>query len=702
LGISNSQGNASNTFEQQDCSPKFEISEICNLSNKLCLEAFENASILRNQDQSRRASDLLVILYFAECTAMNNNSTGEHVHLDHVQYLDLNTGDLILFSRPCLAMSPLGAAICACAKMVSQSHWDHVGVVIRAPDGQLLLLEAAFSGIHAYPLQERLRKSKSYHVAVRKLVVPSGKTQQELDKIALQFASDISGRPYESSFFTLVNTVLNPLAKSQRHRVHRLLQESKERIEQVRIELKQRQLTPFQKEALKNEQQRLEKQIRVLTRKLDNLRRPILESSEDLSELFCSELVAALYQKMGVLAHFPPPNEYMPVHFSKEHSRYLPFTSGATLGPEIMVSLKKKPSSSAPVTAETKKEQVPPSKSGAEVPVDLLNNALHRSRLNDFASFENQDQLVPKDSHHSVRLKSFELYPGESLSLKPQNAQTSRLIVVEDGHCELYCDDRAAVEGSSSGVLSILGPKSFVESNQDQSRNSVFLKVKQKTKLWEISISQEINEAVKKSTSSVAKPQLTSQSRTFLTNLLKHHPLFQSFFQGPEAAQRSAALLDCFFPIKFKAGETIIHEGEPADNFYIIEKGSCEITKMVDSDVKRLQVIYPGAQFGEVSLLYGTLRGASVSARDDVDTLAIDLLSFIKLTRSGSKFMSQIFEKFASEHPTTHQKYIPKDVFVKLLLKNADPEYRDDPRMLKLVDLLIPSDTISFPEFVCD
>ena len=44
------------------------------------------------------------------------------------------------------------------------------------------------------------------------------------------------------------------------------------------------------------------------------------DNKEDLSSLFCSELVAAAYQKMGLLKQPPPSNEYIPKDFSEEKS----------------------------------------------------------------------------------------------------------------------------------------------------------------------------------------------------------------------------------------------------------------------------------------------------------------------------------------------------------------------------------------------
>jgi hypothetical protein len=57
-------------------------------------------------------------------------------------------------------------------------------------------------------------------------------------------------------------------------------------------------------------------------------------NTEDLSSLFCSELVAEAYQRLGLLGEDKPSNEYVPADFSDK--RQLKLLRGA-LGPEIFL-----------------------------------------------------------------------------------------------------------------------------------------------------------------------------------------------------------------------------------------------------------------------------------------------------------------------------------------------------------------------------
>ena len=57
-------------------------------------------------------------------------------------------------------------------------------------------------------------------------------------------------------------------------------------------------------------------------------------NKEDLSAIFCSELVAEAYQSMGLLDKKHASNEFTPADFTEENT--LPLLRGE-LGPEIII-----------------------------------------------------------------------------------------------------------------------------------------------------------------------------------------------------------------------------------------------------------------------------------------------------------------------------------------------------------------------------
>ena len=75
-------------------------------------------------------------------------------------------------------------------------------------------------------------------------------------------------------------------------------------------------------------------------------------------------------------------------------------------------------------------------------------------------------------------------------------------------------------------------------------------------------------------------------------------------------------------PLQFLAGEIIVNQGAPANRFYIIIEGKVEVVQQdkqgTESIISRLT---DGQYFGEIGLLEGNLRTATIRAITDVKVL---------------------------------------------------------------------------------
>lgn len=68
----------------------------------------------------------------------------------------------------------------------------------------------------------------------------------------------------------------------------------------------------------------------------------------------------------------------------------------------------------------------------------------------------------------------------------------------------------------------------------------------------------------------------------------------------------------------FPAGKTIIREGEAGDSFYMIDQGVVEVMTTAPSGPVTLATLQRGAFFGEVAVLTGLPRTATVTSLTDV------------------------------------------------------------------------------------
>ncbi len=74
----------------------------------------------------------------------------------------------------------------------------------------------------------------------------------------------------------------------------------------------------------------------------------------------------------------------------------------------------------------------------------------------------------------------------------------------------------------------------------------------------------------------------------------------------------------------YASGETIIAEGMPGDSFFIIARGEVEITRLRSESRQLLARLGEGQFFGEMALLTGQRRIATVVAATDVELFVID------------------------------------------------------------------------------
>ncbi len=107
----------------------------------------------------------------------------------------------------------------------------------------------------------------------------------------------------------------------------------------------------------------------------------------------------------------------------------------------------------------------------------------------------------------------------------------------------------------------------------------------------------------------------------------------------------------------FGEGEIIVRQNEAGDSLYIIAKGSCEVLLESDSrQSKQVAVLKKGDFFGEMSLLTGEPRTATVRVIEDTEVIVIqkDIFSEILTANSGiSEYLGQVLAE-RQQQLTTH------------------------------------------------
>lgn len=101
-------------------------------------------------------------------------------------------------------------------------------------------------------------------------------------------------------------------------------------------------------------------------------------------------------------------------------------------------------------------------------------------------------------------------------------------------------------------------------------------------------------------------------------------------------------IFDAMSPIEKKAGDIIIQQGDEGDNFYVIDNGE------VDVFVKNVKVltITQGGSFGELALIYGTPRAATVKAKTDVKLWALDRDTYRRILMGSTMKKRKMYDEF--------------------------------------------------------
>uniref|UniRef100_T1KA67 Cyclic nucleotide-binding domain-containing protein n=1 Tax=Tetranychus urticae TaxID=32264 RepID=T1KA67_TETUR len=125
-----------------------------------------------------------------------------------------------------------------------------------------------------------------------------------------------------------------------------------------------------------------------------------------------------------------------------------------------------------------------------------------------------------------------------------------------------------------------------------------------------------------------------------LSKAIEKNVLFKHLDEG----ERSE-IFDAMFPVVHKQDEIIIKQGDEGDNFYIIDEGEVEV--FVNNNL--VTTIGEGGSFGELALIYGTPRAATVKAKVDCKLWAIDRDTYRRILMGSTIRKRKLYEEFLNK-----------------------------------------------------
>jgi CRP/FNR family transcriptional regulator, cyclic AMP receptor protein len=129
-------------------------------------------------------------------------------------------------------------------------------------------------------------------------------------------------------------------------------------------------------------------------------------------------------------------------------------------------------------------------------------------------------------------------------------------------------------------------------------------------------------------------------------HLLAAVPLFSDL-----SSRHLKRMADLAEEVRFSAGDPIVQEGQPGGTFYVILEGEAKVTRKG----RKLNELYPGDFFGEVSLLDGGPRTATVTAETPIVAIRLFRKEFAKLIAADPEISLKIVAELASRIRRTHR-----------------------------------------------
>ena len=122
--------------------------------------------------------------------------------------------------------------------------------------------------------------------------------------------------------------------------------------------------------------------------------------------------------------------------------------------------------------------------------------------------------------------------------------------------------------------------------------------------------------------------------KKLLYNAIKGNTLFKACSE-----EEIHLLIDAFESADFQGGDIVIKQDDEGEHFYVVEDGTLGITvRMEDTESEGLNEVHvgvpyvPGSAFGELALMYGSPRAATIRAIEGCKLWCIDRKAFRGIT----------------------------------------------------------------------
>jgi NTE family protein len=146
--------------------------------------------------------------------------------------------------------------------------------------------------------------------------------------------------------------------------------------------------------------------------------------------------------------------------------------------------------------------------------------------------------------------------------------------------------------------------------------------------------------------------------------------------------------------VEVVAGDWLFREGDTGGGLYVLRSGRLEVVREAGDAEVVLRALRPGAVLGELAVLTGSPRSASVRCRRDSRLVELSNDAFLGLMQSDPEFATSLTRTMASQLQASRAVMVPKDpvppvIAVLTLGRTRTPSLAEE-----ITDRLGPSDRV--------
>ena len=253
--------------------------------------------------------------------------------------------------------------------------------------------------------------------------------------------------------------------------------------------------------------------------------------------------------------------------------------------------------------------------------------------------------LSPEEFSSVVEKLTIRKFPQGALVCEEGDAGSS-MFVISEGIAEVFVKD---VDGTRLVLARLAGGQFFGEySLITQKERNASVMAKTELEVMEITSADLKNIAI-------LQPRIWSVLESYLQKRLVHTIMSKSSVFHVLNDEEREALSGLVKPKNIKAGEVIMRENTEGDEMFFVKTGKVTITSERGASKIAVKELHAGDFFGEMAMLSGKPRSATVKAITDVELFSLKRTDAAKVLRGNRDVLVLLQSKMKERSKETYE-----------------------------------------------